>query len=679
MKTIKHLTVVSLLLVFNTTYAQQEPAWKAERLGPVEWMRITELGYVVVGTTGSLKCIDPDTGNQLWETKVLGTVREDMVSDVSGTQYLQIAYGTESGDTDLPMIALLDVITGNLVFDSRKERVGVLGSYPLPLSGKFMVVGAEPGKFFAKLYMYDMNSGAKLWENDDLFKGNQSGKGGLLGKMASAMEGMMNMQSLTSDPVEADRDHIYITHPSYVIKLKASDGTTVWRAKIEESTRAQLVYTRNKPNIIYVAAETESESMMSTGDGPPPKSYLSTYYGFHATTGEPLWKKPVRIQNERINQVLPGEKGLVLLPGSSGKNRPSVNQLNYDTGEGLWGSKGKGTKIDGTVVDNIFTDDGLIVALERESNLSNRGLEYYLNVLDLKTGELKYKKSPKVKGRLVRVEKIPKGILYQTTHEVNILDIATGELVLSSSIESGGPKRGDRVLPFPVSDTGDKWYMFATREGIIKALDKTTGSVKSVNTTKIEFGGKELPKSIDAFADGIVLCSDQNIIIVDYDGRVKYNKYFSPPRESTLMRALALAEAIKGAYVGVAMLSAGVEYADMAASASDQSVQTLATGASMLSGGIALASFSYAGKALADFNRRFKATTNTSDFLIVLSEVAPNDYRLLQVDKATGQVKTTLDLGKDRNPVYQVDLITNQVYVLPEKSGSAYQINCYKL
>jgi outer membrane protein assembly factor BamB len=674
------LKLILLLVLFKSVYAQQEPAWKAEKLGPVEWMRVTELGYVVVSTLGSIKCLDPDTGNLLWENQSLGTVREDMFSEVSGTQYLQIGYGVEKEETDLPMIALVDVVSGTLVFDSRKENVGILGTYPLPRSGKFLVVGSEPGKFFARLYMYDMKSGTRLWVNEELFKGNPSGKGGMLGKMAGAVQGMINMQSLTSAPVEADEEHLYITHPSYVIKLKASDGATVWRAKIEESTRAQLIYTRNKPDVIYVAAERESESMASSsGNQPPAKNYSAGYYAFQAATGQPLWKEPVRINNERINLVLPGSKGLILLPGSSANNKPSANQLSYETGAGLWGSKGKGTKIEGTVVDNIFTDDGLIIAMERQSNFSNRGEEYYLNALNLETGALKYEKSVKVNGRLVRVEKTSKGILYQTTHEINILDVSTGSPVLNSSIASGGPKRGDKVLPFPVSDKDNKLYVLATKEGIVKELDKATGTVKSINTAKVEFGGKELPKSIDALEDGIVLCSDQNIIIIGYDGRVKFSKYFNPPRESGLMRALALAEAIQSAYVGVMMLSASASYADMSASSSDRSVKTLATGASAVTGGMAAASFAYTGKALADFNRRFKATTNTSDFLIVLSEVAPQDFRLLQVDKRTGEVKNTLNLGKDRNPVYQLDLILNQVYFIPEKLGSGYQVNCFKL
>src|SRR5690606_24061224 len=124
MAKIQYLTLILILLLSHTIRAQQEPAWKAEHLGLIEWMRVTELGYIVVSTRGSLKCLDPHTGEQLWETDALGTVREDMFSEISGTQYIQIGYGVnEESRADLPMIALVDVISGTLVFDSRKERV----------------------------------------------------------------------------------------------------------------------------------------------------------------------------------------------------------------------------------------------------------------------------------------------------------------------------------------------------------------------------------------------------------------------------------------------------------------------------------------------------------------------------------------------------------------------------
>ncbi len=672
---------ISVLLIFLLTYflsneakSQNPEAW-SRRVGSIEWMHINSLGYLVVSVTGSLKALDPQTGEVLWEDKTKGTLREDQLEDIMGTRYLKINYGTNEVDATLPMIAIMDVITGQTVFDSRNEKLGVLGSYPLPGSGRFLVVGVQPGKFSAKLLMYDMESGAKLWENEEIFKGD-TGKGGVLGRVAGAVQSMMNMQSLTSEPLEIDIEHVLITHPNYVIKLKSADGTTVWRTKIEESSRAELIFSSVKPNVVFVGAETESESMMSSGSGPPPKTYLTNYYAFDINSGNAIWSKPVRNSNERLNIVVPTDKGLVIMPGMSGNMpRTTLNLIDYSTGITSWGTKGRGIKADGTVIDYLDSDEGLVISTEAVSANQNKGENYFLNVLDINNGSLRFVKSVKVNGRLVTTEVVPKGILFITTHEVNIVDPRTGSVVLANAIESGGPKRMDKVVPFPFTSNNDKLYVFSTKEGIVKELDKNTGNVRSLNTAKLELGGKEIPKYIDAYEEGIVLSSDQNVVMIGYDGLLKFNSYFTPPRQSGLMRALAAAEAIKGIYIGAVMAAASVTYAGIASSSNDVAVKQVGTGAAVVTGGIAAYSFAYTGKALADFNRRFKATTTTDNYLIVLSEVAPRDFRLLQVDKRSGKTLATFDLGKDRDPFYSLDFIDHQIYYQSRPS----EITCFKL
>ncbi len=666
--------LVLLFLAATPVLAQRAPAWKAH-LSQIEWLKVTSLGYPVVSSLGRLTALDPETGNMLWQNDRLGTLRYDQVDDIWGTQYLRINHGTEAGELSFPMISVVDVVTGSVLFDSQKEKLGVLGTYALARSGKFLVIGVEPGKFSAKLLMYDMATGNELWENTEIFKGGQ-GKGGLMGKVAGAVQGVLNMQSLTSDPVEVDDEHIIITHPNYVIKLKVSDGSVVWRTKIEESSNARLVFVDSQPGVVFVGAEMESESMMSSGSGPPPKTYSTNYYAFNLNTGQPAWKAPVRNSNERLNYVIPTEKGLLILPGfSTNQQKSNLNLIDYATGSTLWGTKGKGVKADGEVVDVLPTAQGLVISSSATAFNQNKGDNFFLNILNTDDGTLRFAKSVKVKGRLVGTEVVPKGILYTTTHEVNILDMTTGTNVLTSSIESGGPNRFGKILPFPTASKENKLYVFATREGIVKELDKTTGQVRNLNSSKLELGGKELPKSLDAFDEGVVVCSDQNVMMVGYDGLLKFTNYFTPPRQSGFMRALALAEAIKGAYLTVVLVSASATYAGIASSSDDAATKQAGSAASAFTGGMAAYSLAYTGKALADFNRRFKATTATDNYLIVLSEVAPRDFRLLHVDKRTGKTLTTIDLGKDRDPQYTLDFIDHRIYW---QSGNS-EISCFKL
>jgi hypothetical protein len=49
-----------------------------------------------------------------------------------------------------------------------------------------------------------------------------------------------------------------------------------------------------------------------------------------------------------------------------------------------------------------------------------------LNVLDPATGLFKYEKPVKLKGDLVYSELVPKGLLFVTKREINILDVNTG-------------------------------------------------------------------------------------------------------------------------------------------------------------------------------------------------------------------------------------------------------------
>ncbi len=79
------------------------------------------------------------------------------------------------------------------------------------------------------------------------------------------------------------------------------------------------------------------------------------------------------------------------------------------------------------------------------------------------------------------------------------------------------------------------------------------------------------------------------------------------------------------------------------------------------------------GNAASDFakesfqraNTRFKATTSGRDFMIVLSDQGKSNT-LLKVNKNTGEIDGTIDLGKERDPKYAVDDVTGQVYYITE-------------
>ena len=82
----------------------------------------------------------------------------------------------------------------------------------------------------------------------------------------------------------------------------------------------------------------------------------------------------------------------------------------------------------------------------------------------------------------------------------------------------------------------------------------------------------------------------------------------------------------------------------------------------------------FAKQSFQQANARFKATAEGRDFIIVFGKV-DKDNALLKVNKDTGEVDGTINLGKEKEPVYAVDDVTGQIF---QKTGPT-QITSYKL
>ena len=70
---------------------------------------------------------------------------------------------------------------------------------------------------------------------------------------------------------------------------------------------------------------------------------------------------------------------------------------------------------------------------------------------------------------------------------------------------------------------------------------------------------------------------------------------------------------------------------------------------------------------------RFKASTSTNDVHYLLSEATKGQYALVALNKGNGSEVGTIPLGSNKEPQYEVDAITNTVYLL---SGS--EVRCFK-
>jgi outer membrane protein assembly factor BamB len=680
MKTIitRLLLVLVLSPMLGTAQQKLPSSWSAKFKSPVNWQRVHSLGYLIVSNNDGLYGINPTDGKILWENKSFPALNPASFEEVAGTEFVTIAYKTDNAST-IPMQAIIEVVSGKVLFDSQKESIGVLSRHVLPSAGKLLVIGMRPKNLVASLFMYDIVTGQQVWANDDLFKAEKSEAKGLLGKLQNLGTELSSLQALTSEPYELDETSMLLTHPNYVIRLNSSNGQVTWKNKIQPSKHGEVYFSPYKKGIVYVGTDIESStgsgftSGTSSGQKEPQKFYYNLYYAFDVATGTPVWKQPAK-ENDLLNQVIPHEKGLIICPRSSQK--PTINLVNYETGETVWGKKGKGIKAEGSVVSYITTEKGILITTAFDNAWNNKAEEYYLNILDPATGTLKYEKSVKLKGDLIRSELTPKGLLFITTKEVNILDTNTGNLLWASSIEAGNPFNSDKVRPFPTGDNGaGKLFVYSPKEKAVFEVDKQAGTSKRITTAKIEFEGKEIPRSIDVVSDGIIMTSEQNIMKLGFDGLLKYYKYYPAPREPALMRALLAAQAVRAAYIGAAAGAYSAAFAQGAQKATDPGAKAVGQEFSKGFAELSDAGFAYSASAMKQFNARYKASQATPNFVMMMTQQEKKGNQLIQVSKANGELMNAIDIKNDKEPEYDVDQIYNYVYY----RASAGEIVCYKL
>ena len=111
-------------------------------------------------------------------------------------------------------------------------------------------------------------------------------------------------------------------------------------------------------------------------------------------------------------------------------------------------------------------------------------------VVDLNQGALRSKKPTAVRGRLLYTLPLASGVAYVTSHEVNVLNPATGALMNKPMIRS---KR-------PVVATRDAHtlYAFTQDEGMVYKLDIGTGKLAPFATTRVKLQGKDAPLAIES-------------------------------------------------------------------------------------------------------------------------------------------------------------------------------------
>jgi hypothetical protein len=315
--------------------------------------------------------------------------------------------------------------------------------------------------------------------------------------------------------------------------------------------------------------------------------------------------------------------------------------------------------VKGGIYSYSKVNDGLVLVSQTTSGKN------LISFFNLSTQQLTFDKPVSVDGKLMYSETTPKGLVFVTTEEVNVLNIATGQLLLD---------KGIRTTPSLSAHKENMLFAFDLKEGVLKSFDKSSGALKNVSGP-IKFEGKEMPTSIELRDKGILVSSSQNLALIGYDGKLVHQKYFEAPREPGLIRALQYAQAVRAAYIGAASYSAAASFE----SAGEQTKEK-DPGTAMILDGVGQA-YNELGNAATDFakksfqqaNARFKATKDGGNYTVVLTKQDKNNI-LMKVEKDSGANAGVIDLGKETAPDYAMDGVTAQIFYNTAGAG----ITAYK-
>ena len=222
---------------------------------------------------------------------------------------------------------------------------------------------------------------------------------------------------------------------------------------------------------------------------------------------------------------------------------------------------------------------------------------------------------------------------------------------------------------------GTTLYVFASHDHRLYAVDRNAGTYRALGG-EIKLQGGEDPTAMELRPAGLVLIAPQNLVVVSREGQVKQQVYYPAPQLPGLLRALYRINAVRAGLYGAAASAYGDAFAQASRNATDSTARRI-TGqmaTAYTQGGAQLAGYSHQAAALA--TKRFKASLSVPGSVFMLTRAPEgNGNVLLQIDKDSGQPRSRVDLGKEREPVYAVDDVANMLF-LRSASGSlvAYRL-----
>lgn len=618
------ILLLALMFVANLSQAQkaETPDHNYELGAKINEMTITEGGTVVVATNDGLVGIKPGQDGLLFNFTDYGRVKPEELTFIPKAPYVMV------GQTGFASIsskrAVIDYMSGKIVFTTESKDWKTIFSCDVFMPQNKLVVsgfqkgGAKHENVTPKVAVYDLNTG-----NEDF-------------SFFLMKPGKVTMKSyaVTGTPLLLKNQLLVPTSQGIIAKSKT--GETLWENKVKNVNWM----TNNE-------SETDIYAFAKTSNGKNTRIYKIN------ANGSESWNEERKVKGGISNfQILQqglavvsdvadtGKKGLAKLAASKAESR--ITMFSASSGEDLWE---KAPKTKGYVQHFYVMDDGILFGI-REGGINKISYE----------GNTLFKKPLKTGENILTMAHTPQGLLYITSEDANIVNLNTGDQVWKKPLKF---KRAD-VVSSDYDQKNDKYLITADEK--LFSIDANSG--KSEILMEADFEGKEDPTSVEVRDGGILLASDQNMMLLNWDGKKNWHEYKRAPGKSAFGAILAGVTAVATATAAASSYHAANQNRNVLGNYTPRG-QRYAN----LGDGMAAAS----GASVAEMLKRFKATSATQNSQFVLTKLE-DGVGLVKLNKDSGALEKEIVL-KDKKPEYQVDEFGGYLYYkLNDKTIYAYNL-----
>lgn len=577
-------------------------------------MTITEGGTVVIATNDGLVGIKPGQEGLLFNFTDYGRVKPESLEFVPRAPYVIVGRTNLGGFTTKR--AVIDYMSGKTIFSTEKNGwKSVSMSKVLTSQNKLIVSGQRKVKnlFPQALAIYDLDSGKELGLY--VFKGTKAVKG---------------------TPLVLS-DGIIIPTTKGLMKINLDSGNILWENELK--------------NIGWMVADDTEKDIYAFAATANRKNTKIYKIGANGTS---TWADEKKVKGEISNfHILPqglavvsdvadsGKKGIAKLAATKAESK--ITLLSVTNGDDLWE---KAPKTKGYVQHFYIMDDGILFGI-KEGGINKVSYD----------GQALFKKPLKTGENILTMATTPQGLIYITSEDANIVNLNTGDQVWKKPLKF---KRADVV----VSDFDKKndRYLIAADEKLF-SIDANSGTSELL--AEVDFEGKEDPTDLEIRDEGILLTSNQNMMLLNWEGDTSWNEYKRAPGKSAFGAILAGVTALASAAASAsAAYEAGGErnYLGQYTARGDR-LNNMAQGMANIS-----------GASVAEMLKRFSATSATKDAQFILTKL-DDGIGLVKLNKDTGALEKEIIL-KDKKPDYQVDEFGGYLYYkATDKSIYAYNLN----